>query len=255
MTFTAEMRLMFNTCRRPLIASGLVACLLLTACSRPAPEPDAAEPAKNIILFIGDGMGVATVTAARIFDGQSQGMSGEEHWLAFERFPNVALVKTYNTNQQVPDSAGTASAMLTGTKTRAGVINVAPETLRQDCAASLLSPLTSLGEIARERGKATGVVTTTRLTHATPATMYAHSPERDWEFDRFMPEAAQYSGCKDIARQLVDDDLGGGLTVAMGGGRALFYGADNAGGRNNPEDDLPAEWLEGADNRRFVTTV
>jgi alkaline phosphatase len=82
--------------------------------------------AKNIILFIGDGMGVSTVTAARIFDGQSKGLSGEEHSLVFENFPNVALVKTYNTNQQVPDSAGTASAIMTGKKTRAGVSTLPP---------------------------------------------------------------------------------------------------------------------------------
>ncbi len=242
---------------RPCLAAvaGLAVGVLVVGCTRTAPVANSPQPAKNVVLFIGDGMGVATVTAARIFDGQSRGMDGEEHYLTFERFPNVALVKTYNTNQQVPDSAGTASAMLTGMKTRAGVINVAPEVLRQDCAASLLSPLTSLGEIARERGKATGVVTTTRLTHATPATMYAHSPDRNWDYDRYMPEAAQYAGCRDIARQLVEDDLGGGLTVAMGGGRSHFYGAANGGARVNPDDDLPAEWLAGAENRRFVTTA
>ncbi len=85
---------------------------LLTACA--SAPPAGAPRAKNVILFIGDGMGVATVTAARIFDGQSRGLPGEEHLLPFERFPNVALVKTYNSNQQVPDSAGTATAMLTG---------------------------------------------------------------------------------------------------------------------------------------------
>ena len=97
--------------RSRILSAALAACLL-AGCSpggdTPAPS-DAATPAraKNIVLFIGDGMSIATVTAARIYDGQSQGMSGEEHYLAFERFENVALVKTYNTNQQVPDSAGT----------------------------------------------------------------------------------------------------------------------------------------------------
>ena len=86
-------------------------------------------------------MSVATVTAARIFDGQSKGMSGEEHALAFERFPNVALVKTYNTNQQVADSAGTATAMLTGSKTRAGVISVGPSAARRSCAGALERPV------------------------------------------------------------------------------------------------------------------
>jgi len=84
------------------------------------------KTAKNVILFIGDGMGVSTVTAARIFDGQSQGKLGEEHALAFEDFENLALIKTYNTNAQVPDSAGTATAILSGYKTNIGAINVKP---------------------------------------------------------------------------------------------------------------------------------
>ena len=71
----------------------------------PAPTTST-PPAKNVILFIGDGMGISTVTAARIYDGQSRGESGEENLLSFERFPNVALVKTYNSNQQVPTAPG-----------------------------------------------------------------------------------------------------------------------------------------------------
>jgi len=84
------------------------------------------KDAKNLILFIGDGMGISTITAGRIFDGQSLGLSGEEHSLAFEDFENLALVKTYNTNAQVPDSAGTATAIMSGYKTNIGAINVKP---------------------------------------------------------------------------------------------------------------------------------
>lgn len=62
--------------------------------------------AKNVILFVDDGMGISTLTAARIFEGQSMGMLGKEHELYFENFPHTSLVKTYNTNSQVPDSAG-----------------------------------------------------------------------------------------------------------------------------------------------------
>ena len=51
---------------------------------------------RNVILFVGDGMGVSTVTAARILDGQVRGGFGEENYLSFERFPHLALVKTYN---------------------------------------------------------------------------------------------------------------------------------------------------------------
>ena len=136
--------------------------------------------ARNVILFIGDGMGVTTVTAARIFDGQSKGMLGEENVLPFETFPHVALIKTYAINQMVADSAATASAISTGVKTRAGVISIGPDAYRRTCEGALAHPLTTLSEIAEQKGKATGIVTTARITHATPAAMYAHSAERYW---------------------------------------------------------------------------
>ena len=61
--------------------------------------------ARNVILLVGDGMGVSTVTATRIMEGQLLGGAGEEHARSFEQFPNLALSKTYNTNQQIADSA------------------------------------------------------------------------------------------------------------------------------------------------------
>ena len=240
-------------------AGGWLCFAALVGCGVPRGLPPADSPgmdgaARNIILFIGDGMGVSTVTAARIFDGQAQGMSGEEHALVFETFPHVALVKTYNTNQQVPDSAGTATAMMTGRKTRAGVINVGPQARRRNCAEALAHPLKSLGEIARERGKSVGVVTTARLTHATPASVYARSPERDWESDRYLPPADRAQGCRDIASQLVHFDIAGGLDVALGGGRAEFFGGDLGGNRRAAQDDLVSEWLQAAPGRAYVTT-
>ncbi len=66
--------------------------------------------AKNVILFVGDGMGITTLTASRILEGQLRGESGEENSLSFEQFPNVALSKTYSVNQQTSDSAPTMSA-------------------------------------------------------------------------------------------------------------------------------------------------
>ncbi len=74
--------------------------------------------AKNVIVFLGDGMSLATVTAARILEGQRAGGSGEEHQLSWEGFPATAFSKTYNTDSQTPDSAGTMSAIATGVKTR-----------------------------------------------------------------------------------------------------------------------------------------
>src|SRR6476619_2833122 len=80
--------------------------------------------AKNVILFVGDGMGISTVTAARILEGQLRGESGEENQLSFEKFPYVALSKTYTVDQQTPDSAPTMTAMVTGVKTNDRTISV-----------------------------------------------------------------------------------------------------------------------------------
>jgi alkaline phosphatase len=206
----------------------------------PAPMQVPKKKAKNVILFIGDGMGISTITAARIYDGQSRGETGEENSLAFESFPNVALVKTYNSNQQVPDSAGTASAMNSGVKTRAGVIGVGPAAHLGDCSVGLANALPTLGEIAKANGKGLGIVTTTRITHATPAAVFAHSPHRDWEDDRAIPEGERGKGCTDIAVQLTTTPF----DIALGGGAANFFGKDKGGKRLDPKADLPADWAK-----------
>ena len=240
---------------------GLTVLILvaLAGCTAQQQKPDAtiagARSAKNVILFIGDGMGVSTVTAARIFDGQSKGLQGEEHVLAFERFEHIALSKTYNTNQQVPDSAGTATAMLTGQKTRAGVIGISQHAKRRDCEAALANPLESIGGKAKKRGMSVGFVTTTRATHATPAALYAHSPERDWEVDTFVPPADWAIGCRDTAWQLTHLSPGNELDIAMGGGRKFFLGSEHGGVRRAPDDDLVRDWLEGNAKRRYISTA
>ncbi len=188
-------------------------------------------PARNVILFVGDGMGVSTVTAARILDGQRRGESGEENLLSFERLPHTALAKTYNTNQQVPDSAGTMTALVTGRKTRAGVLSVDERVARGDHRGAAAHPLPTLFEQAEARGLTTGIVTTTRVTHATPAACYAHSPERNWENDSALTTAARADGFPDLARQLVEFDAGDGLEVVLGGGRTQFLPRS----RNDPE--------------------
>jgi alkaline phosphatase len=205
--------------------------------------------ARNAILFIGDGMGVATVTAARIRDGQLRGGSGEEHLLAFETLPFTALAKTYTTDFQVPDSAGTITAMLSGVKTRSGVLGVNQTVARGDAAATAAGAVPTLFEQAEARGLWTGIVTTTRVTHATPAGAYAHTPERNWESDATLPEAARAAGVADIARQLVEFPHGDGIEVVLGGGRALFL-PDHAADPEYPDQrgarrdgrDLVAAW-------------
>ncbi|WP_413231495.1 alkaline phosphatase [Microbulbifer aggregans] len=196
--------------------------------------------AKNIILFVGDGMGISTVTAARILAGQQQGLAGEEYQLSFEKMPFAGLIKTYNTNQQTPDSAGTATAMVTGVKTKAGFISVDETVARGDCPASLKHGLTTALELAESQGKRTGIISTARITHATPATTYAKVPERDWEYEA--PE-----GCRDIAAQLVEMPVGDGIDVIMGGGRRGFLPAnmtdlEGVAGKRKDGRNLVQEW-------------
>ena len=182
--------------------------------------------AKNLILFVGDGMGIPTVSAARILAGQRLGRPGEEHRLSWENFPATALSRTYNTNLQTPDSAGTMSAMATGAKTRAGLISVGQSMEYGDCKDLADGTLVTLWELAADAGMETGVVTTTRLTHATPAATLAHVPHRDWESDVDVPAEARALGCTDIAQQMIINGYGNGAKVLMGGGRAEFMTRD-----------------------------
>ena len=210
--------------------------------------------ARNLILFVGDGMSLPTVAAARILAGQRLGHPGEEHQLSFETFPHTAFSRTYNTDSQVPDSAGTMTAMATGVKSRKGVISVGPAARRGDCAAGRDAELPTLLELAEVAGLATGIVTTTRLTHATPAASYAHVAEREWEHDDKLDDAARAAGCRDIARQFVEFDLGDGIDVALGGGRSRFL-PSASGGRRRDGRDLLAQWRQRHPQGRIVATA
>lgn len=178
--------------------------------------------AKNVIVFLGDGMSLATVAAARILEGQRKGGSGEENQLSWEDFPATALSKTYNTDSQVPDSAGTMSAITTGVKTHMGAIGVSAGS-KNDCADSLGKQTLTWLELADSAGLSTGVVSNARITHATPAATYAHVPNRSWENDAALPAKATSEGCKDIAQQLLlSARFGHGPSVVLGGGRKEF---------------------------------
>ncbi|TAA11098.1 alkaline phosphatase [Pseudoxanthomonas winnipegensis] len=203
-----------------------------------------AGKARNVILFLGDGMSLTTVAAARILEGQRRGAPGEENALSWETFPATALSKTYNTDSQTPDSAGTMTAIMTGVKSHMGAIGVSAGT-RGDCADSLNKGLLTWLQLADSAGLATGIVTTTRITHATPAATYAHSPERNWENDADLPEAARQAGCTDIAQQLLTDArFGRGPQVVLGGGRSQFQ---NATKRDPEYDDKVGLRLDGRD--------
>lgn len=219
--------------------------------------------AKNVILFVGDGMGVSTVTASRILDGQQQGMSGEENNLSFDKFPFTGLSKTYNVDAQTPDSAGTATAMVSGVKTDAGVLGVDEDVVRGDCSTVFGNELITALQMAEIAGRSTGIITSARITHATPASTYANSADRNWEDISDMPEEAVNAGCTDIAVQLVEFEERlkakypgasriNGIEVVMGGGRRHFLPKDAAfnssdavsgvEGDRTDGRDLTAEW-------------
>jgi len=183
-------------------------------------EKNTQDTPKNIIVFIGDGMGISTITAGRIFVGQEKGLLGEEYDLSFDKFPQLALIKTYNTNAQVPDSAGTATAILSGYKTNIGAVNVRPSADIRDmavegCGGDTLPTLTDKGKAAN---KAVGVISTARLTHATPAAMFSHSASRDIEADKDLAVLPDFLECQSIAGQLIKSDV----DIALGGGRKEF---------------------------------
>lgn len=227
--------------------------------------------AKNIILFVGDGMGISTVTAARILAGEKAGLAGPERGsLHFETFPNVALSKVYQWDQQTPDSAPTATAMHTGYKTRESMLGVNHTINRKECRASVTTAksVKNIAEFAAEQGKSVGFVSTARITHATPASGYAHISARDWETNR---EVAAASTCAavaaaervaDIATQALNPAnaaLKTQLKVLMGGGRRGFLPTTvtdpeypTVTGRRTDGKNLTAEWLSTRANSKYV---
>nr|WP_315227674.1 alkaline phosphatase [uncultured Limnohabitans sp.] len=180
--------------------------------------------AKNVIFFLGDGMGPVTVTASRIYK------YGESGKLAMDTMGRTARVKTYSLDAQTTDSAPSMGAYMTGVKSRNEVVSMDGNTFAQGSfrpttdtsvtpnVSSAINncPATGNGasvptllEQAIAKNKATGVVSTARLTHATPAITYSHICNRNAEYD--------------IARQAVpggvgaNPALGTGVDVLMGG--------------------------------------
>ena len=229
-----------------------------TLAARRALKPNT-KPARNVILFIGDGMDPTTVAAARIYDGQTRGEEGEENFLSFEKFPYLAMSKTYNTDAQTPDSAGAMSAIATGVKTKIGVISLSDAVVTGNCASAKNAMVSTLGELSERAGLATGIVSTSLITDATPAAVYAHAASRSWQSDASLPPEAVENGCRDIARQLIEFPDGDGLDVVLGGGRGPFMPievadpeAAAAKGARRDGRNLTDEWTEKGNNRVYV---
>jgi len=207
--------------------------------------------AKNVILFVGDGMGFSTTTGTRIFEGQQRGVDGESNVLTYESFPFLAASKTYASDSQVSDSAPTATAMVTGVKLKNDILGLNHTAMSGSCEDMKTKRVTTLFEMAESVGLATGAVTTAKITHATPAATYSHSTNRDWEDDSLMPAEVKAAGCIDIARQLVEMRYGDGFEVALGGGRQHFLpetmdDPEDAGRKGARKDgkDLMKAWTD-----------
>lgn len=150
------------------------------------------------------------------------------------------------------DSASTATAYLCGVKANYATIGVTANVELDDCRASMNSKnrVYSIAKWAQEDGKRTGIVTTARVTHASPAGVYAHVANREWESDFNVRNSSQDpSRCDDIARQLVYGETGRNLNVILGGGRSKFLPFDTLDEEGDYGERLDGvnlidEWLE-----------
>lgn len=215
--------------------------------------------AKNVIIFIGEAMNFEAITAARIYADQLNKKKGNENLLAIERFPHVALSKTDNNKMQTQDSAATATNIFSGIKTKSGVLNINDNARRGECSSVAGNKVDSMFTLAAEKGKALGIVSTARITHATPAAAYAHTPDRNWENNGSLPVDAKEKGCKDIASQFISFSAGDGFKVALGGGRREFLPTSvkdpeysRRSGKRTDNRNLINEWQRRYPNGQFV---
>lgn len=175
---------------------------------------------KNIIFFLGDGLSVNTITAARSYMDKTLKVP-----LSFETFPFTGMAKNYCVDKQTADSACTTTAYLCGVKSNFEMIGVSANVKNKDCNAAQKeeNQTPSIGKWALDAGKGVGFVTTTSVTDASPVGLYGHTSERDWENDSDVAK----DGCDpektpDIAKQLIRGEVGSRLRVIMGGGRREF---------------------------------
>ena len=188
--------------------SFVLAVFLFGGCaSSKTPSAEPADRPTNVILLISDGTGPATATMARDYATGVLGRDG----LALDQII-VGTAQTYATDNRITDSAAGATAYSAGVKTYNGAIGV--DTLRR--------PVATIVEAAESRGMATGLVATSRVTHATPASFAAHVPSRSME--------------DEIAEQMI----GKGVDVIFGGGRRHFLPESAGGGRTDGRDLLKA---------------
>jgi alkaline phosphatase len=209
---------------RRLLSVGLFA-LLLAGASGCARTGSAMPPPPGAVLFIADGMGPAYVTATRLAQG------GRDGRLRLDGMPHTAIMKTWAADGPVTDSAAAASAMACGVKTVNGALCEDATAVSGKAHGKRVE---SVAIWAKGQGMLVGIVTTARVTHATPAAFYATHHDRDAE--------------RDIARQAIAAPI----DFLLGGGRRPFGRAPDWW----PKEDLDdLEAAAGAAGWRLVTTA
>ncbi|CAD7005714.1 unnamed protein product [Ceratitis capitata] len=158
----------------------------------------------------------------------------------------------------VPDSACTSTAYLCGIKANHGTIGVNAQIERSDCAGmnDTTNHVHSIAKWALDAGKSAGLVTTTRVTHASPAGVYAHVADREWEDDAALAEdCGADSGLPDIAQQLIHGEVGKQLKVILGGGKREFIDSEfYKKGRRQDGRNLIEEYLQQSSANAYVET-
>lgn len=189
------------------------------------------EKAKNIIVLIGDGMGIAHRTAARIMSRGVQ-MGKANSPLAMDTFPYTGIVMTHSLNSIVTDSAPGAACYSSGNKGNNNQEGVFPD----DTLDKFDNPRVELiGEyLWRTEGRTLGIVTTADVFDATPAAFGVHTQDRG-------------AGTGICDQYLDETTVSGGLRVLMGGGRKWFLPKSVAGSARSTSSDyvLPADLASG----------
>ncbi len=198
-----------KTLSRVVISIMLVSLILLNGMTgfKPAVAEAKENAPKYVFYFIGDGLGAAQRQLAEFY---KQEVSEDKNTkLLMNTFPIAGINTTHSSDSLVTDSAAAGTALATGHKTNNGVISLKPDG----------TEVKSLIELAEEQGMATGIITTTRLTHATPAVFASHNESRNDE--------------NGIAADFVDS----GVEFFAGGGNRHFVPQDWAWGKSKREDD------------------
>uniref|UniRef100_A0A0N4ZQ06 alkaline phosphatase n=1 Tax=Parastrongyloides trichosuri TaxID=131310 RepID=A0A0N4ZQ06_PARTI len=187
---------------------------------------DKSNKPKNIILFIGDGMGITMTTISRIFKNQQESKEKnitifDQTQLFYETFPVTGLQRTHTLDLHVGLSCANAVALMSGQKVNGLTLGIKPTVNQSRCDIREDDKLKNLISIkALENGLSVGIVTTARLTHATPGGSYASITDRNYECDADINEEDR-SKCKDIASQLLDYPANK-FKVMFGGGRTNY---------------------------------